>query len=425
MSIQITAFLAERRENWLKPRLKSNLSREEVAQLHQEANEKFSLAQWLPDAAKRAKRLSIVSHPSKFSHPSAKATSLIYEANRESDGYLRTGNVSYELDAQGDAAVLDVHKFLNLPLFDGQPLLNHLDKNTEEIQKAFKNDAFDYEEIRKAFLSITRPVAKNFTDKFVKQVYFPTGNEEQYHLLSILTPSGLITRLKNEIDDMRFSETTKEAKVCRKNGVFHKEGYNDIFDLTVIGYGGTKPQNISVLNNKNAGRAYLLPCLPPILDKKRVRLPRTNFFQNILYSNQIKDSILALHKLMELDINNMAIREAIDNILKHIIDTILLKALTIRQTQAGWSELSEEDKEEGIPSLPLNQKIWLDDSYKEKRSEDDEWLEEIAKDLARWIINAYETIIKKSEAFSLGDDELTYLKIAVIDRIKQDKEFFR
>lgn len=65
------------------------------------------------------------------------------------------------------------------------------------------------------------------TDHLVKQVYFPVS-EANYHLLSILTPSGLITRLKQSIDVMRFSEETKQAKESRKKNEHHEVGYSDI-----------------------------------------------------------------------------------------------------------------------------------------------------------------------------------------------------
>jgi CRISPR-associated protein Csy1 len=42
-------------------------------------------------------------------------------------------------------------------------------------------------------------------------------------------------------------------------------------DLTAIGYGGTKPQNISVINNQNSGFSYLLPSMPPILTKRKTQ----------------------------------------------------------------------------------------------------------------------------------------------------------
>jgi CRISPR-associated protein Csy1 len=81
----------------------------------------------------------------------------------------------------------------------------------------------------------------------------------------LLTPSGLLTQVKSRIDGIRFSEETKQAKETRKKNEHHVTGYDDLFDLTVTAYGGTQPQNVSVLNSKNAGRAYLLASTPPKL----------------------------------------------------------------------------------------------------------------------------------------------------------------
>ena len=107
----IQNFLNERKEMWLKKKIKAKTSEEEKAVFEQEAGELFSLFTWLPNAAKRAKQLSLVSHPSKFTHPSAKTSSIIATADNKSDGYLRTGNIEVALDVFGNAAAMDVYKF--------------------------------------------------------------------------------------------------------------------------------------------------------------------------------------------------------------------------------------------------------------------------------------------------------------------------
>ncbi len=104
----IDAFLNERKELWLKDRLKKAENETAIAELQQQANEKFDLSEWLPDAAKRVTQLSMVSHPSKFSHPSARTSSVIVRATQANDGYLRSGNVDYPLDVFGNAAAMDV-----------------------------------------------------------------------------------------------------------------------------------------------------------------------------------------------------------------------------------------------------------------------------------------------------------------------------
>ena len=59
----IQNFLNERKESWLKKKIDRKTTAEQERELTQEANELFALATWLPDAAKRAKQLSLVSHP--------------------------------------------------------------------------------------------------------------------------------------------------------------------------------------------------------------------------------------------------------------------------------------------------------------------------------------------------------------------------
>jgi len=84
---------------------------------------------WLPNAAKRAGQMSLSTHPCTFSHPSARknkngyVTPVMANADSFADGYLRSGNVVVEIDALGNAAVLDVYKFLTLEMEDHKKLL--------------------------------------------------------------------------------------------------------------------------------------------------------------------------------------------------------------------------------------------------------------------------------------------------------------
>lgn len=415
MTANIINFLNERKELWLKDRLKKAVDQAEISVLEQQANEKFSLAQWLPDAAKRVGQLSMVSHPSKFSHPSAKTSSVIASATHQADGYLRSGNVDYPLDVFGNAAAMDVYKFLSLSLSNGKTVLDNLEQNDALIQSIFTIPTAAFDDLRRDFLVIKATNSDNKTDHLVKQVYFPLG-DGSYHLLSLLTPSGLLTEMKSRIDALRFSEQTKQAKESRRKNEFHETGFADIYDLTVTAYGGTQPQNISVLNSQNAGRSYLLPSIPPVLEKRDIKLPSTDFFGQCLYRKRFQDSFTQLHKLMQLDTNNIDIRTVIQNIIKFVVDQILFIAFRVRQYDAGWSNT------EFYSSLPLVQRIWLDDLYEGKREEDNEWREEISREMARWILRSYEKVIQ--DAFMLGDGELLHVRQAVEAALKQDKESY-
>lgn len=135
MAESIHTFLNERKELWLKDRIKKAENESAIAELQQQANYKFSLNEWLPDAAKRVTQLSMVSHPSKFSHPSAKTSSVIAKVEYCNDGYLRSGNVDYSLDVFGNAAAMDVFKFLSLALTENLTVLDGFEKQDQELKK--------------------------------------------------------------------------------------------------------------------------------------------------------------------------------------------------------------------------------------------------------------------------------------------------
>ena len=416
MTESIQNFLNERKELWLKDRLKKAENDSVISELQGQADDKFSLKEWLPDAAKRVTQLSMVSHPSKFSHPSAKTSSVIAQAKQDNDGYLRSGNVSYPLDVFGNAAAMDVFKFLSLPLTEKLTVLDGFERQEESLKTLLVGADLDFETLGTEFLKIKATDTSVKTDHLVKQVYFPIEQAE-YHLLSVLTPSGLITRLKQSIDTIRFSEETKQAKELRRKNEHHEIGYADIFGLTITAYGGTQPQNVSVLNSQNAGRAYLLSSCPPMLEKRAIRLPKTDFFAQCLYRKNYQESFIQLHKFMQLDLNNDDIRTAIRNIIQFVIDQILVLASKTREYSVeGWSN------QDYYASLPKLQRIWLDKIYQTEREEDHDWRDELSREIARWILRSYEKVI--SDAYKLGTGEILDVKQRVEKSLQQAKEFF-
>ncbi|MFV0487873.1 MAG: type I-F CRISPR-associated protein Csy1 [Vibrio fluvialis] len=116
----IDAFFEERKNVWLKKNINASLSELEIREQEQVCQSHFLLANWLPNAARRAGQMSMTSHPCTFSHPSARkssygyVSSIIATASPRADGFLRSGNVVVELDALGNAAALDVYKISSL-----------------------------------------------------------------------------------------------------------------------------------------------------------------------------------------------------------------------------------------------------------------------------------------------------------------------
>ncbi|WP_410209580.1 type I-F CRISPR-associated protein Csy1 [Aquirhabdus sp.] len=417
MSQHVTDFFNDRKAVWLKAKLKTDLAPDAQALIEQEAEDRFSLANWLPDAAKRASQLSMVSHPSKFSHPSAKSSAIIAQREQRHDGYFRTGNMAYDLDVFGNAAAMDVYKFLNLSMQDGRTVLSHLDEDSEEVQNLMQIPTASYADLKAGLLAIKQSDERSIkTDRLLKQVFFPVGKNE-YHLLSLLTPSGVLTRLKNTLDHMRFSDETKSAKEARRKAEYHKTGFDDVLNLTVTAYGGTQPQNVSVLNSQNAGRAYLLMSAPPSIEQREIRLPTSDFFRNSVRLRPLSEAFLSLHELMQEDIpNNKTVRTAIGKLIDYVILMVIQQAQQIRDYKNGWSQ------KDHYKSLPLSQRIWLDDYHAERRQVDDDWIADVSRVFARWLMSAYVYTLKNN-AIKLGDAEMLQMEDFVTHALDH-QEFF-
>ena len=415
----IATFFAERKEAWLKKNVSTSMQESEVLEKQRECEQNFLLANWLPDAAKRAGQISIASHPCTFSHPSARknkngyVSSIISKNKPSADGFLRSGNVAVEPDALGNAAALDVYKFLSLPMSDQRSLLVHIEQESELARQLLEVPTCDYQTLRDGFLKMIDSDQASVSSSKIKQVYFPVA-EGEYHLLSLLTHSGHLFELRKRLDAMRFGELVKEARECKKANRFHPEGYQEIFGLTTIGFGGTKPQNISVLNNQNAGKAHLLPSIPPNLTPREIRLPKTDFFKECFTAWQAKEVLEALHRLFKTDYNNINIRDGRDYRIQQYVDLVIEKMWQVR--------LFLTDHQGDLPSeLPLEQKVWLYPEFESQREQENEWLDKITRHIARGLINHYSRSKVIANPVTLADQEL----LAIEEVLASNKENLR
>jgi len=400
----ITEFLENKKQDYLKKNVKTDTSDEDNQKFTQEAEQKFDLENWLIDASQRAKQLSLTSHPAKFVHPNAKASSIIVDAKKDNDGLLRSGNVEVELDVFGNAAALDVEKFLRIKLQDNQTILQHLEQNSELIKQQFETANTKFEDIRNGFMQIKRSDLEQ-TSEQLKQVYFPVG--DNYHLLSILNASGIIYKLKQNINELRFSEENKTLREELKKAkpIEIKGTITEIYGLTAVGYGGTQAQNISTLNAQNRGVSLLLSSMPPALEKRQTQPPKTNFFDNCLWAGLFKRDFEQFHKVLSWRKNNIDVRDMRDDIVLNSI--IMLKRLieNIREINAGWSD------SETYADLVLWQKIWLDEQYAEIRQDEkqnQEYLSKVQSYFANWFIGNYKQSTKDNKL--LGDDDIAQIK---------------
>ncbi|HIL02844.1 MAG TPA: type I-F CRISPR-associated protein Csy1, partial [Candidatus Thioglobus autotrophicus] len=301
----ILSFFAERKEAWMKKKIKLSMEENDIEILQTKCDEVFSLEIWLPNAAKRSGQISIATHPCTFSHPSARknkngyVSSIIAKTERTNDGFLKTGNVLVEADALGNAAALDVYKFLTLNMADDVSLLDHIQQDSALATELLTINSTSYRELKDNFLAMVETSGENITSSKIKQVYFPVDGG--YHQLSMLTNSGLIYQMKERIDKSRFSDEVKTLREIKRKNEYSEQGFYELYDLTTIAYGGTKPQNISVLNNKNGGKVHLLQSLPPNLQKRSIHFPKSNFFTESLRHSDCRDVFHALHKILKTD----------------------------------------------------------------------------------------------------------------------------
>lgn len=418
LDIAIESFFAERKDAWLKKNLKVSMTDGEISEKEQECEDIFSLKNWLPNAARRASQISLATHPCTFSHPSARknkngyASSVIAQVMGPTpDGLLRSGNLQVEPDALGNAAALDVYKFLTLSLQDERSLLQHIQDDSEPAQVLLGRADEDLEVLKAGFLAMVSTKDEAITSSKIKQVYFPLEESGVgYHLLSILSHSGHLFEMRKRLDRLRFSDEVKTARELRRNNQFSDSGYQEIYNLTTIGFGGTKPQNISVLNNQNAGKAHLLLSMPPELSPRSVRLPTRNFFGDVLYPKQLQESFQAFHRLLATDYNNARIRKACDYRIQEYLDQLILKMWQVRK---GFEEQPHTRPE----NLAGYQKLWLFPEHEAERTENSQWLNSLFEDAARHFINSYQKVMGKA-AIQLGDNEL----IAFSRIIEQNKE---
>jgi len=411
----ITEFLDNKKQDYLKKNIKPNTNDEGKQKYSDQAEEKYALENWLLDASRRAKQLSITSHPAKFVHPNAKASSIIVNAPKNNDGLLRSGNVEAELDVFGNAAALDVEKFLRVKLQDQKTILHHLEENTETIKQEFGANGANFDEIREGFMKIKRSDLNQTSEK-LKQVYFPVGDD--YHLLSILNASGIIFKLKQNINALRFSEENKilreELKKAKPSVIQGK--IIEVYGLTAIGYGGTQAQNISTLNAQNGGVSFLLSSMPPVFEKRQTQPPKTDFFNNCLWAGFFKKDFEQFHKVLISRKNNRDVRDKRDGIVLNSITKLKRLIDNVREINTGWSDSNTYD------GVALWQKIWLDDKYAAIRNDakhNQAYLSKAQSYFSNWFIGNYKQSTKDNKL--LGDDDIEQIKKV----LKEERELLK
>lgn len=390
---------------------------------------KYDYHTWLADAARRVTQIQAVTHVLKATHPDARGSSLFIEAadlvSRPEVGTHSLGN-ALETDIVGNAAALDVYKFLKQEV-EARRLLDWLQDDDADLLAALHDDPATAQQWAEAFKSLTRSTDALTSHRLAKQVYWSVsgepGDDAGFHLLQPLFSSSLTHAVHQDISAALFKDSNKLARIAWRNGKPHDNSFNDYRKLIARKLGGTKPQNISQLNSERGGVNYLLASLPPQWDQNRPKeflriesaLSLFNRFDGV--SEQVGALLELIKSKPDPTMETRIKRETIERRLGHSLAAFGLA--TQQLFQPGWTRDAE-------CKLPLCEQIWLDperadlpcrenhleaDQAFQQAFEWKEWPDEVAHRFGNWL-NA----ILQRHGLPVGDAEHRHwAKQALID----------
>lgn len=387
----IAEFIASRRQTKLDAFEKEAVKRlvsqdeEQALALEREALERrYAPRQWLTEAAARAGQFNLVSHAAKFTHGDSRSSS-IYSEIQQGEGYLGSSSLSsLPADTVGNAAALDVAKFLQTEV-QGDSLISCLKQKDYQPLKAYAESEEQLAQWVEGFSRALIP-GEPTSHKLAKQIYFPVG--ENYHLLSPLFASSFAHHFHQKLVALRFGDDAKAAKQARREGTWHEKPVVIFPDAAEMHFGGTKPQNISALNSARGGKIWLLSAHPPVwVSQEKPPTKLASLFSSYFpFDRNASSAIRRITHLMgrTREYTNAHIREARDRYVDEIIDLLMVSAAGLQRKEwQGWTR--------SCPELKPHQQLWLDpwrtltDELFRQEREKGGWQQSVAEDFARWL----------------------------------------
>lgn len=412
----IEAFLSERLGSKLE-----KLEPDDPKKAQEE--EKFSAASWIPNAAQRSASLQYVTHTLKPTHGDAKGSQLKVELQSlpalDEVGSHCLG-AAYELDVVGNAAYLDVHKFLKLE-HEGQTLRELVCANDADLGAVFSSNPEEADSLLQTFAAMLQPRGTPASHGYAKQLYWRVEDDahdnDSYHLIAPLFGSALAHNVWQTLQEHRFGDSAKAARQARKEGADSDTPVHEYPHLAVRKMGGTKPQNISQLNSERGGNNLLLASLPPLWQtREQVPLSNRRLMARFGYRPEVKQTLQRLRKFLESrPPANLDTRQRRDAMVFDLLDEWLQLSATLRTVAPGWSQrpecqLSAAQKHwldpEGVAQTAFDAATRLPDAY--------DTMDALAEDLARWL-NA-----QLRDPLPLGDPEFAHWRTLVRGELLQD-----
>lgn len=356
---------------------------------------------WLADAARRVSQIQAVTHSLKPIHPDAKGSSLYCEptklAKRPELGSHVLG-AAFDADVVGNAAALDVYKFLKVT-HEGQSILSLCTTCDPDLSAALHTDPTVASAWIKAFADLAQAREKFRSHTHAKQIYWPLAEPQDnsaFHLLAPLYPTSLVHRVYQSLQADRFSDDAKAARAARKTEEWHDRPVREYHQLAVQKLGGTKPQNISQLNSERRGDNFLLASLPPVWRSAAVKplLGMASMFDAFHWRAEVRAQTQQLRRFFEGGpARNLATRARRDDMVESLLDELMQFIAAVQTLPPGWSADVQ-------CMLPAHQIALLDDSAGGPQA--DETMSQLAADFAHWL-NAH-----LREPLPMGDAEFLH-----------------
>lgn len=381
-STAIRAVIAE----FLQQRLVAKLEKlTENDRKRAELQAQYQPAVWLEDAARRVGQIQAVTHSLKPIHPDAKGSSLYCEPRSLPPlDELASHALGDEFDADvvGNAAALDVYKFLKLQ-YQGQSLLSLAAQADSDLQAALSDDPAQAADWMAAFAGLSEARGRLSSHTLAKQLYWPVGDDPHddagYHLLAPLYPTSLVHRVYQTLQEDRFSEDARAARQAYRSGHWHARPVREYPNLAVQNFGGSNKQNIGQLNVVRGGKSYLLASLPPLWRSRDVRpvLGAASLFKVFRYRPEARRLTLLLRRFLESDpATNLATRTQRDEWVEALLEELMLFTAEQQSLEPGWTA-------DPRCELPASHRAWLDpESVTDPVPE---LIDELAQDFANWL----------------------------------------
>lgn len=382
---------------------------------------------WISDAAKRVGQIQQVTHAIKFTHPSARGTSLFSRGNcMEQESVWGTHSFSDEIqpDLAGNAGAMDIAGFLALSV-DGRNILQRTMSRDPELLMAFQgysDSALDWIESFAAVTSIRGEIASH---KLGKQTYWPL-EDGGYHLIGPLQSSVMAHALYTRVRSDLFSDIALAARKAKRNHEADPNGYRDYPNLVIQSLGGKSAQkqlNVSLLNKERHGENFLLASLPPLWESPTLRPPlKTDsvFLRYYPYRREVRRLAGVLKDYLRSVAHrrsNVHIRYTRTSLVSELVDEVLNMAAELhRGLEPGWT--AQPDCQ-----LRLAEQRWLDPQRSETdeafaaRIHGDGWKDEVCKGFAGWLNSAVQT-----DKTAFGEDEAREWEMAMKREIKLLRE---